>query len=45
MCKVIVTKLLSYDIVSSPSFLSARFSGKIESKPEYRMRKIINIFK
>jgi hypothetical protein len=38
-------KLLSYDIVSSPSFIDARVTTVTETKSEYRIRKIRKIFK
>jgi len=38
-------KLLSYDIVSSPTFIDARVTTVTETKSEYRIRKVKKIFK
>ena len=45
MNKVIITELLSYDLVNDPAFISARFTGIVETKSESRIRKIKKIFK
>lgn len=37
---VTLTKLLSYDVVSQPSYVSTRLVYSQESKQPYRMRKI-----
>lgn len=36
-------KLISYDIIADPGFVSARFTATLDSKGEYRKRKIKDI--